>query len=213
MTDIFDQAKEELKQEQLINFIKKNVTYWLLILIFIVVIVIITNNYFNNKKITHQKNAQIYYNALKLLEKNSNDKIAFESLDYLILQQADHFSSLAAFKKAGMLALSDQKAAIELYDQIAKDPKVEAAHQDLSRLSALRLIMNDASLEESKRRFKELSKQGRPFYGTSKLLKAACLSGADKESAFKILNELIDENANINLTNRAKAVLAIIEEE
>jgi len=208
MSDIFDEASSEIRNEQIIALLKKYGYY-----IIIAIVAIISSAAFfvlwKNKQTTEQENlGKIYYN-MQQIDKNGNDEaIVMESLDHLIKNRSSSYSALASLKKADLLVNStNYLEAIHIYDDIASNSKTEKALRDLSAISAANIIIsqNIANMD-IENRLEKLLTIDEEFLDSAILLKALYLKNNNK------IQELSNMVSSLNnISKETKEKLTILE--
>ncbi|MBX9696841.1 MAG: tetratricopeptide repeat protein [Alphaproteobacteria bacterium] len=131
MSDIFEEAKEDAKIEQIINFWR---VYGKYILSVIAVALIVLAGYFyieSAKHLTKEKQANLYHELILSLEDGNVEKfdedlasfLKDNDLGYALLAQLR--AAAEEFKKTGVVAT-------DLYEKIWSDKKVDEKVRDLS---------------------------------------------------------------------------------
>lgn len=131
MTDIFEEAKEDAKIEQIINFWRDYGKY---ILGVVAVVLIVLAGYFymeSSKRLAKEKQANLYHALILALEDGNREKFDADlasftkdnDLGYALLAQLR--GAAEEFKRTGVVAS-------DLYEKIWSDKKVDEKVRDLS---------------------------------------------------------------------------------
>jgi hypothetical protein len=214
MSDIFDEADSELKQEKLDKLLDKSIPY---IICMVVVIIAATCFYVVWQKHVTKRQAEFgdIYNKTLTLLKNEKDQSALESLNYLVKKDNNGYACLARFKKAELLIKEGKiDEAVAIYDAIESSKPQDQAMADLASLLATSLLIENDKEDNINERFKRLERQDHAFRGSALLLKAGwLLKHNDNEAAIALLKTLIDNEGLIQaIRTKAEALLAITEE-
>lgn len=131
--DIFREVEQDIAQENLIKFWKKNQK---LIMNAIIGILLVAGGYgafvtYKNHK--QEKDGLAFTHALELA-KDSKTQEAELALSELVSKGSEGYALLARLKEASLKATSDKPKAIELYKAIAADANVEALFQSYAQL-------------------------------------------------------------------------------
>lgn len=131
MSDIFEEAKEDAKIEQIINFWRDYGKY---ILSAVAVVLVVLAGYFymeSSKRLTKEKQANLYHDLILALEEGNTEKfdtdlasfINDNDLGYALLAQLR--GAAEEFKRTGVVAT-------DLYEKIWSDKKNDEKVRDLS---------------------------------------------------------------------------------
>jgi hypothetical protein len=196
MSDIFDEVSSELKNEQMINLLKK---YSFHLISGAVLIIIVVSGFVFWQKTVESKQQMLgalYYN-MQNIDKNAGDeKTVMESLDHLIKSNDSGYEVLAAFRKAIILKSESKFSdAIAIYDNLSSDNKVDRAFRDLSALMAANIIIaNNLSDLDIEKRLVGLTDKNNSYYDSGILLKAIYLKNNNKPKELASMFDSLDDS-------------------
>ena len=214
MSDIFREVDEDIRQEQIITFVKRYGKY-VVAGVLAAVIVFLTVRYLDSQKQAEREAAgDRFQQALALLV---DDKLAEAVSDFAIVEEEaggdDSYGLLARFRRAEALYNSKEvQAAKEVYDAIVADSGVDDVYRDLARLYAANAIVDVGSNEELLELLEPLTEDGNAWR-----LSALELAGlihyrkGDIEQAREIFQQVVDgAPEGSNFSPRAQRMLDII---
>ena len=211
MSDIFDEASNEIKQQRLVNFFRKALPY-LVATVFILIAFASLYVYLNQQKEINQAELGDLYNKAQLLLQQEDDQATQESLDYLIKNNSNGYGVFANLQKAQILAKSKQyEQSIEIYETISNNKNIESAFRNLALLRSTALLIEANQDQDLTERFAVLADSKNPFRDSALLLKAAWLiKQRNFKDAEQIALDLVkDEDVSGSIKRKAEALLAI----
>ncbi len=196
MSDIFDEVSSELKNEQMINLLKK---YSFHLISGAVLIIIAVSGFVFWQKTVESKQQMLgalYYNMQNIDKNASDEKTVMESLDHLIKSNDSGYEVLAAFRKASILKSESKFSdAIAIYDNLSSDNKVDRAFRDLSALMAANIIIaNNLSDLDIEKRLVGLTDKNNSYYDSGILLKAIYLKHNNKPKELASMFDSLDDS-------------------
>ena len=166
MSDIFREVDEEMRQQQIIGFVKRYGKY-VVAAVVAAIIVFLTVRYLEGQREKESEAAGERFEAAQNLL--VSEQLSEAAADFAVLAEetggSDSFGLLARFRQAEALyRAQDVTAAIAVYDAITDDSSVDRVYRDLARLyaamAAIGLEDNDAILS----RLAPLREEGNPWY-------------------------------------------------
>jgi hypothetical protein len=130
----------------------------------------------------------------------------------LIKQGTPGYALLARFRGAADVAVTDAAKAVQIYDALAADAKIPGLMQDVARLRAAMLRLDEADAAEVKRRLEPLAQTGAPFRNSAReMLAYAAFKTDDFEAAGRWLDQIVvDLQAPAGLRQRAETLLGLV---
>lgn len=131
--DIFREIDQDIAQDKMIQFWKKNQK---IILNSIIAVLILAGGYsawvtWNQHQ--QEKDGLDFSHALNLAKENKSVE-AEAALNELKQKGSEGYALLARLKEASLKATTDKPKAIELYDSLSKDAKVDPLFKDYAQL-------------------------------------------------------------------------------
>lgn len=158
MSDLFREVDEEVRQEQIITFLKR---YGRTIIAVVVVAIaaLAAYNYWQSQvQGEREAESEQFEAAVGLMADGEVAAAADQFAEIEDETGRQGYGMLAGFRKADALAQSgDINGAVAAYDAIADDSGVEGFYRDLARISAANLVVDTASPEEIDERLLTLS--------------------------------------------------------
>lgn len=121
------------------------------------------------------------------------------------------YRDLARLQAATALAQRDPKAAVEAYDAIAADSRVNETMRDVAAVRSGFLLVDNASYDDMRRRLEPATGVARPFRNSAReLLALSALRTNDKATARKWFNQIVtDLSAPAALRQRIEMLIAL----
>jgi hypothetical protein len=206
------EVDDELRSERMQNFWSR---YGKIVITVAVSIVLVTAGYRGYKfymKSQAETAGDAFMAAVQLSSDNKHDE-AIKALGALADTGPEAYAALARMRMASELTGKGQpKAAIEAYDKIAENSKIDETYRDLAKLRAGLLLVDIGSQDDVIKRIGDLAKAGIPFRHSARegLGLAAWKAGDLKEAAknFNLISE--DQDAPGSMRGRANLMLDLI---
>ena len=211
MSDIFREVDEEVRRDKALEFYKKHQN--LMIAAGLAVVVAAGGwRYYQDRQRTAAEDAGARYEAALQLARENKSSDADAAFQDVIKQGPVGYALLAKFRGAAELALSDRPKAVAIYDALANDATVDPLMQDIARLRAAMLRLDQADAAEVKNRLEPLAAPGKPFRNTAReLLAVAALKAGDMEAAGRWFDAIIvDAQAPQTIRQRAEALAGLV---
>ncbi|MDA0338915.1 MAG: tetratricopeptide repeat protein [Proteobacteria bacterium] len=214
MSDIFREVDEDIRQEQIITFVKRYGKYVLAAVVAAVIVFVATRYFESQKQAEREAAGDRFQAALALLV---DDKLAEAVSDFAIVEEEaggdDSYGLLARFRRAEALYESkDVQAAKEVYDAIVADSGVDDIYRDLARLYAANAIVDIASNEDLLERLEPLTEDGNAWrFSALELAALIHYRKGDMDSAGEMFQHVVDgAPESMPVSPRAKRMLDII---
>jgi hypothetical protein len=171
VSDIFREVDEEVRRERLEQLWKQYGNYIIAALILVLACIGAWRGYiyWQERKAAE---AGAAYEAASTLADEGKHKEAEAAFAKLASDGTAGYRTLARFREAAQLGLSDAKAAVASYDELAADASLGHSLQDLAAVRAGLLLVDTAPYQELRTRLEPLSAADRPFRHTARELLA-----------------------------------------
>lgn len=204
MSDIFHEVDEEVRREQLKKLWERYGTYIIAACILVIVAVGGWRGYqwWQNKKAAEAGAA--FEQAVTLAEsgKRQEAEAAFAKLG---TDGTAGYRVLARLREAAELGLTDHKAAVKAYDEIAADKGVGAVMQDLAALRSGFLLVDSSSYAELRTRLEPLTGPERVFRHSARELLALSAWKQGDMAAARRWTEMITGDPQTPAATRSRA--------
>jgi hypothetical protein len=211
MADIFREVDEEVRRDQALLFWKKYQNLFIALAVLIVAAAGAWRFYTDRQRAEAEAAGARFEAALSLSRENkpADADAAFQDL---IKQGPKGYALLSRLRGAAEVAATDVPKAVAIYDVIAADSTVPALLQDVARLRAAMLRLDEADAGEIKQRLEPLAKAGAPFRNSAReLLGYAALKAKDYDAAARWLDEIVvDVQAPAAMRQRAETLLGLV---
>ena len=141
---------------------------------------------------------------------------AIEAFNAIAESESGGYSALASFRAAALeIEVGNRSGAISQLDKITADERIDDILQDLARLRAAYLALDENDLDGAARRVAPLAVTGNPWrHGAREVLGLVAMEKGDKETAIGYLSEIeADAEAPGNTRARATALIAVLQGE
>ena len=125
------------------------------------------------------------FRAAQILSEQDKHEEAEAAFAKLAKDGTASYRSLARLREAAELARHDPKAAVEMYDDIARNGALGPVIQDLAALRAGYVLVDTAPYDEMNRRIEPLTAADRAFHHSARALMALAAWRADDVKAAK----------------------------
>lgn len=170
MADIFREVEEDLQHERLMR-LWHSYRDWLIGAVILILVATGAWKYYQHRQqLAAAALSDAYEQARELIKDGADGAVtsaaheqAYRAFSDIAGRSSGGYAFLAKLQAAGHAAHFDRAMSVNLYDALAKDASYGALFQDLARLRAGLLRLEDGSLEEVKQRFEILTQPARPF--------------------------------------------------
>ena len=171
MSDIFQEVDEEVRRERLEKLWKQYGNYIIAALVVVLAGIGAWRGYiyWEERKAAE---AGAAYEAASTLADQGKHAEAQAAFAKLATEGTAGYRTLARFREASQLGLSDPKAAVAAYDALAADGSLGRALQDLAVVRAGLLLVDTATYQELRTRLEPLTAADRPFRHSARELLA-----------------------------------------
>ncbi len=157
MSDIFREVDEEVRQEQIVTFLKRYGKYLVAVIVLAIAIVAGYRYLEDRERAENAAKGDAFEAAMVLLDEGKNAE-AMPKLQEVAKDGSDSFGLLARFRVAELQAGGkDVKAAQASYDAIAGDSSVAKVYRDLAAYYAASLLMESGGGAELQKRIDAMS--------------------------------------------------------
>lgn len=193
MTDIFHEIEEDLRRERFRRLWDRYGLYLILLCVAVVAAAGAWSGYrYWTQKQSEASGAR--FEAASALIADGKPKEAEAALDALAKDGTAGYRMLARFRDAGLLAASDRAAAVAAYDALSTDASVGAIGQDVARVRAALLLVDNAPLAEMVQRMQPLADGTGPMrHSARQILALAQFKAGDMAAANKIARSIMED--------------------
>ncbi len=211
MSDIFREVDEEVRRDKALQFWTRYQGLFVALALAIVAASAGWRFYKDGERAKAEAAGARYEAALQLSRENKPAE-ADAAFQDLIKQGTPGYALLSRFRGAADVASTDQAKAVEIYDALAADAAIPMLMQDVARLRAAILRLDQADAAEVKRRLEPLAQTGAPFRNTAReMLAYAALKAEDFDAAGRWLDQIVvDLQAPAGLRQRAETLLGLV---
>ncbi len=209
MSDIFREVDEDVRTDKMTELWSK---YSIVVLGLALAIVAGTAIfvYMRHQKQVAAETAGDHYEAAQALAMKNQPDAAAKAFDELAGSAPGGYRLLARLRAAEELSLTDRAGAVKQLDALAADAGIGQLWQDLARLRAGLLRVDEADKAELEQRLAPLL-NGSFRHTAREYLGLAALKRGDVEDAGKWFDQLIvDPAAPADLRQRAQAMLSLV---
>lgn len=214
MSDIFQEVDEEVRRERLEQLWKQYGNYIIAALILVLACIAAWRGYvyWQERKAAEAGAAYEAASALADEGKHTEAQAAFAKL---ASEGTAGYRTLARFREAAQLGLSDAKAAVAAYDALAADASLGRSLQDLAAVRAGLLLVDTAPYQELVTRVEPLTATDRPFrHSARELLAFGAWRAGDNAAARKWIDAVVaDPETPSTIRSRVDVLAALIPSE
>ena len=211
LSDIFQEVDEEVRRERLEQLWKQHGNYIIAALILALACIGAWRGYiyWQERKAAE---AGATYEAASTLADEGKHKEAEAAFAKLATEGTAGYRTLARFREAAQLGLSDAKAAVASYDTLAADASLGVPLQDLAAVRAGLLLVDTAPYQELRTRLEPLTAGDRPFrHSARELLAFAAWRAGDNAAAHQWIDAVVaDPETPSTIRNRVDVLAALI---
>jgi hypothetical protein len=211
MADIFREIDEEVRRDRAIQFWRKY-QYFFIALAVLIVAAAGAWRYYDTRKRAEAEAAGARYESALQLARTDKVKEADAIFSDLAAKGPAGYAVLSRFRKAADLGKSDKAAAVALYESLVNDASIGPVLQDVARLRAAMLRIDDADAQEIKNRLDPLTRTAGPFRNSAReLLAISAMKNNDMADAAKWFDAItIDPDAPPDMRERAEQLMGLV---
>ena len=210
MSDIFNEVDEGVRREKLRRLWDR---YQVFIIGGAILIVILVggwrlNEWWESKRAAEAGGAFQTAMALSAEGKHAEAEAAFTKVAE---KGAAGYRALARLQAAAEVAQRDPKSAIEAYDALAANTRLNETMRDLAAVRAGFLLVDTASYDDLRRRLEPATGRERPFRNSAReMLALSALRANDAAAARKWFDQIVtDAAAPAGLRKRIEMLMAL----
>jgi hypothetical protein len=211
MSDIFREVDEEVRRDQAARIWGR---YQNLFIGLAVLVIAATAGwrYYDHYRTKQAEEAGAKYQAALALAREGKAAEAEGALERIAKGGPKGYALLARLREAAELSGSDPAAAVKAYDAIAADGTIDPLFQNLARLRAALLRLDEADGKEIEGRLGPMTANDNPFrFSAREALALAALKHDDFDAAGRQLDTIVvDPQAPGAMRQRAEALLAVV---
>ena len=211
MSDIFREVDEEVRRDQAAQIWAR---YQNLFIGLAVLVIAATAGwrFYDHYRTKQAEEAGAKYEAALALARDGKAAEAEGAFEQIAKSGPKGYALLARLREAAEYSGSDPAAAVKAYDTIAADGTIDPLFQNLARLRAALLRLDDADAKEIERRLGPMTASDNPFrFSAREALALAALKHDDFDTAGRQLDAIVvDPQAPGSMRQRAEALLALV---
>jgi hypothetical protein len=211
VSDIFREVDEEVRRERLEKLWKDYGNYIIAALLVVLACIGAWRGYiyWEERKAAE---AGAAYEAASTLADQGKHAEAEAAFAKLAAEGTAGYRTLARFREAAQLGLSDPKAAVAAYDALAADGSLGRTLQDLAAVRAGLLLVDTAPYQELRTRLEPLTAADRPFrHSARELLALGAWRTGDEGAARQWINAVFsDPETPGGIRNRIDMLSALL---
>jgi hypothetical protein len=211
MSDIFREVDEEVRRDQAAQIWGR---YQNLFIGLAILVIAATAGwrFYDHYRTKQAEEAGAKYEAALTLARDGKSAEAEGALEQIAKSGPKGYAVLARLREAAEYSGSDPAAAVKAYDTIAADGTIDPLFQNLARLRAALLRLDEADSKEIEGRLGPMTANDNPFrFSAREALALAALKHDDFDAAGRQLDTIvIDPQAPAAMRQRAEALLAVV---
>ena len=211
MSDIFREVDEEVRRDQAAQIWAR---YQNLFIGLAVLVIAATAGwrFYDHYRTKQAEEAGAKYEAALALARDGKTAEAEGALEQIAKSGPKGYAVLARLREAAEYSGSDPAAAVKAYDAIAADGTIDPLFQNLARLRAAFLRLDDGDEKEIETRLGPMTASDNPFrFSAREALALAALKHDDFDTAGRQLDTIVvDPQAPSAIRQRAEALLAVV---
>jgi hypothetical protein len=211
MSDIFREVDEEVRRDQAAQIWSR---YQNLFIGLAVLVVAATAGwrFYDHYRTRQAEDAGAKYQAALALARDRKTAEAEGAFEQIAKSGPKGYATLARLREAAEYSGGDPAAAVKAYDAIAADGTIDPLFQNLARLRAALLRLDEADARELEGRLAPMIANDNPFrFSAREALALAALKHDDFDAAGRQLDAIvIDPQAPASMRQRAEALLAVV---
>jgi hypothetical protein len=211
MSDIFREVDEEVRRDQAAQIWSR---YQNLFIGLAVLAVAATAGWriYDHYRVKQAQDAGAKYEAALALARDGKAAEAEGAFEQIAKTGPKGYAVLARLREAAEYSGGDPAAAVKAYDAIAADGTIDPLFQNLARLRAALLRLDEADEKEIESRVGPMTANDNPFrFSAREALALAALKHDDFDAAGRQFDAIVvDPQAPASMRQRAEALLAVV---
>jgi hypothetical protein len=211
MSDIFREVDEDVRRDQAAQIWAR---YQNLFIGLAVLVIAATAGwrFYDHYRTKEAEEAGAKYEAALALARDGKTAEAEGAFQQIAKVGPKGYATLARLREAAEYSGSDPAAAVKAYDAIAADGTIDPLFQNLARLRAALLRLDEADEKEIETRLGTMTGNDNPFHFSAReALALAALKHDDFDAAGRQLDAIVvDPQAPASMRQRAEALLAVV---
>ncbi|MBV8848325.1 MAG: tetratricopeptide repeat protein [Methylobacteriaceae bacterium] len=211
MSDIFREVDEDVRRDQAAQIWAR---YQNLFIGLAVLVIAATAGWriYDHFRTKQAEEAGAKYEAALTLARDGKAAEAEGALEQITKTGPKGYATLARLREAAEYSGSDSAAAVKAYDAIAADSAIDPLFQNVARLRAALLRLDEADAKEVETRLVPMTANDNPFrFSAREALALAALKQDDFDAAGRQLDAIVvDPQAPSSMRQRAEALLAVV---
>ena len=211
MSDIFQEVDEEVRRDKAAEFWKK---YQNLIIGAAVLIVLATAGYryYADRRLAAEQAAGAAFQQALALERDGKVGEAEAAMAKLAADAPGGYRTLARLAGAAIMAKTDPKGAVAVYDALAADASIGPLFPDAARLRAALLRLDAGEVDAAKPALEALTASGGAYRHTARLaLGVVALIAGDYDGTGRWLDRVVaDDEAPDAERRNAESLLGLV---
>jgi len=211
VSELFDEVDEEVRREQLKKLWDK---YSIYIIAAALLVIAAVGGWRGYQYVEAKKAAEASaaFNHAAELSGQGKHEEAEKAFAALAATAPYGYRLLSRFHQAAELAPHDPKAAAKLFDDLAADSSIGAEQQELARIRAAGLLVDNATYADMKQRLEQDTAPSATFHHTARELLALSAFHANDMAAARLWLDQIsaDTETPPSIRSRAEALHALL---
>lgn len=211
MSDIFREVDEEVRREKAADLWKRYRTP-LFITAFLIVAATGAWRYYEDSRVKMAEAANQRFQTAAALARQGKRDEAIAEFDAIANAAPKGYAALARLRAAEERSASDKAKALAALDTIAEDKSVDKLTQEVARLRAALLVLEDGDPAKMELRLGALAASNGPFrFSAQEWLALDALEGGDFDEAARVFDLLVtDRDAPQSMRQRAAAYQGLL---
>lgn len=205
MADIFREVDEDVRRDKAAELFSKYQNYFIALAVLVVAAVAAYRAY-EHYRLQAAETAGAQYEAAVQLARAGKSAEAQSALEEIAKTGPAGYRTLALLRDAGVIAGRDPAAGLAAFDQLSRNAALPATFQDIARLRAAYLRLDEAGLAEMVNRLQPLTSEANAYrHSAREILALAALKANDLAAAGLWLDAIIvDPQSPAELRKRAE---------
>lgn len=211
MSDIFREVDEDVRREKAADLWRRYQTP-VFVGAFLIVAATAVWSFYETNRVKTAEAANVRFDAAAALSSQGKSAEAIAAFEAIAKDAPKGYATLARLRAAEELAATDKDKALAAFDAVAADKSVDKLTQEVARLRAALLVLEQTDRQKMADRFGELVTANGPFrYTAQELLGLDALEDSDFDEAERSFKAILDDlGAPHAMRQRASAYEALL---